>query len=919
MTTLTTPPRPSHSTMKKFFPLRSLSLVAAACALSIAACASDEILGTIDPQNDAGPTFDAGATPDAYRAECGNGVLDPGEPCDDGNKTSGDGCSSTCQVEAASSCPGTTIPLTPAGNARRGSVSDDTSTGASTMASDVCGGGNGKDLVYAFTTDVAGRARVRLDASFAAILAVRKTCAAPSSEVACKQVAPAGGSTEIALPMAANETAYVIVDGTAGQSGAFTIDIEVSAAYCGDGVATYPEQCDDGNTTAGDGCSASCRLEGPDPGVGTCPGIGYTFVGNPAAPKTVSFAGDLSLLSNTMGAFGCGGMLGKDQAYAITPTIDGALSLTLHAQYPNAAVHVRRECFSSATEANCGKTPTGPLHLDFAVSKNQTYTIFVDTESNATFPTGGLYTMELTLSPPSCGDGILQVPEQCDDGNTAAGDGCSATCTLEPYPAGLDTCPGALMTFAGDADVGPLTYRHTASTATLTAAARNCATTNERKDAVYRFVPPFDGWVRARAKGDFNLSLDLKSACVPQSSTNTGTIGACGNADGGNGAEIVQGAVVAGTTYYVVVDGPNTNANLEGPFTLDVELTKAVCGNGRIEGGEACDDGNTTDGDTCSATCQIEPLGNPSRNTCAEAELLDLEEESPGVYATSVKGGNWNLTSNASLAAPCGATTGADAFFKLVPPIDGVLQVDVDATYDITPALRSSDTAACPLVTGAAFLICSNKTSGPGGERFAYPVTTDKHYWIILDSSNLATQRGAFTMDVKLKAEDCGDGVVGGTEECDDGNLANGDGCSATCKLEPLAGANTCPGYAVAITGVGGAVREKVVTLSTASMTSSYSGTCGGSSRDGVIKVTSDITGTMNAQLEALWGSVLYAREICTDGSTQLGCSAFNPQAPNRTLRDLSFPVVAGVPTYLFIDGLSGESGPGTLLITVTP
>ncbi|MBI5041354.1 MAG: DUF4215 domain-containing protein [Gammaproteobacteria bacterium] len=32
-----------------------------------------------------------------------------------------------------------------------------------------------------------------------------------------------------------------------------------------------------------------------------------------------------------------------------------------------------------------------------------------------------------------CGDGVLVVPdEQCDDGNNIDGDGCSATCTLEP-------------------------------------------------------------------------------------------------------------------------------------------------------------------------------------------------------------------------------------------------------------------------------------------------------------------------------------------------------------------------------------------------------------------------------------------------------------------------------------------------------
>lgn len=31
----------------------------------------------------------------------------------------------------------------------------------------------------------------------------------------------------------------------------------------------------------------------------------------------------------------------------------------------------------------------------------------------------------------------------------------------------------------------------------------------------------------------------------------------------------------------------------------------------------------------------------------------------------------------------------------------------------------------------------------------------------------------------------CGNGIVEGTEECDDGNLISGDGCSSTCQIEP--------------------------------------------------------------------------------------------------------------------------------------
>jgi len=39
---------------------------------------------------------------------------------------------------------------------------------------------------------------------------------------------------------------------------------------------------------------------------------------------------------------------------------------------------------------------------------------------------------------PSCGDGLLQAGEQCDDGDTAPGDGCSAACAVEQ----LSACAG---------------------------------------------------------------------------------------------------------------------------------------------------------------------------------------------------------------------------------------------------------------------------------------------------------------------------------------------------------------------------------------------------------------------------------------------------------------------------------------------
>ena len=46
---------------------------------------------------------------------CGNGMVDPGEQCDDGNTISGDGCNALCQFDAPSVDAGTTQPRSDAG------------------------------------------------------------------------------------------------------------------------------------------------------------------------------------------------------------------------------------------------------------------------------------------------------------------------------------------------------------------------------------------------------------------------------------------------------------------------------------------------------------------------------------------------------------------------------------------------------------------------------------------------------------------------------------------------------------------------------------------------------------------------------------------------------------------------------------
>jgi cysteine-rich repeat protein len=55
-----------------------------------------------------------------------------------------------------------------------------------------------------------------------------------------------------------------------------------------------------------------------------------------------------------------------------------------------------------------------------------------------------------------CGDGVVGGGEECDDGGTAAGDGCSPTCTVEPPPADCGpTIDGEHYAASGDATYLP--------------------------------------------------------------------------------------------------------------------------------------------------------------------------------------------------------------------------------------------------------------------------------------------------------------------------------------------------------------------------------------------------------------------------------------------------------------------------------
>lgn len=76
--------------------------------------------------------------------------------------------------------------------------------------------------------------------------------------------------------------------------------------------------------------------------------------------------------------------------------------------------------------------------------------------------------------------------------------------------------------------------------------------------------------------------------------------------------EDLTGTGLTAGTYYIELTRSSSTDTDGGDYQLAVTSEVPVCGNSTIEAGETCDDGNTTGGDGCSATCAFETAATNS-------------------------------------------------------------------------------------------------------------------------------------------------------------------------------------------------------------------------------------------------------------------------------------------------------------------
>lgn len=228
---------------------------------------------------------------------------------------------------------------------------------------------------------------------------------------------------------------------------------------------------------------------------------------------------------------------------------------------------------------------------------------------------------------------------------------------------------------------------------------------------------------------------------------------------------------------------------------INEEGPACMCGDGFVSGTEACDDGNTLDGDGCTSQCKIPGCGNGQKEPSEECddENADNTDACTSQCKTATCGdgyvqvgvescddGNTNETDACTtqcVNARCG---------------DGIIQTGVETCDDGNGDNTDACTTWClPPLCGDGFVIVGVEgcDDGDGDDTDACLSTCEAascgdgfvHIDVEqCDDGNLDESDACLSGCLNAT---CGDGILHvGVEECDDGNADNTDACTTFCK-----------------------------------------------------------------------------------------------------------------------------------------
>ena len=593
-----------------------------ACALVVVGCANKPaahecVSGIVCPD----PLQCAAVQAVCISNSCGNGIVDPGEVCDDGNIMDGDGCSGDCK--SAEACGDHVV------NTEAGEVCDDGNNVDGDGCSHDCKSleqcGNGIVDINEICDDgnthngTCGDGHV-CDSNADCTVG---SCTPDGCASDCKSNETCGNGIK--------DLGEVCDDGHA--PGGCEDDCQHGVG-CGNGVLDSGEECDDGNLINTDDCSANCKINVCGDGIVDSTGITHHETCDPGSNGVAVETAGCNIDCTTPS---CGD--GKVNTHFLPDGVHGEQcdlgTVSAVNQNKDSA-----DCTAACQVNVCGdgKQDTTGTRTEGCDDGNR-----IDTDA-----------CRNDCKAATCGDGIVQVPsaEQCDDGNTNDLDGCRNNCTFA---------------FCGDGaqDNGEAcdpTAPHVGSDHNGNILCNSDCTVSACGDGKLN--------THAGETCDDGNTSD-NDGCLSSSTTAATTckVAQCGDGkiftgveqcDTGNTTD-TSGCYAAKCTFSSCGDG-HTNiaageACDEGPLNgtpghCNAFCQNPSCGNGLIDNGEQCDVTGHPDTSACDSDCSLPACGDGHLNTAFKPDGTHAEQCDNGINNTN----DADCPYNTSCANRCSTT-----------------------------------------------------------------------------------------------------------------------------------------------------------------------------------------------------------------------------------------------------------------------
>jgi cysteine-rich repeat protein len=288
-------------------------------------------------------TFDAGSVSTGTDPLCGNGLVDPGEGCDDGNRLSSDGCSAGCtletQVGGGRGClDATPVRLVPIAGGQQGALLQASGTQTGDLSSSCTLAGT-----QTFALQLSGRARVSAASS------VRVSMRGPQctiDELVC-------GDTVTTGVLERGEHVLAVLTGGGTPKIQLSVSPVKTTSWCGDGIVDGSEECDDGNASEFDGCTSTCALKVQTPSATCLDASLLTLSPTGAGTYGARFSSSGSQTGDALSRPSCFPAATRTNIFQVELTAPGALRVDVTSGATELAIGIFSGTCQASTQRAC--------------------------------------------------------------------------------------------------------------------------------------------------------------------------------------------------------------------------------------------------------------------------------------------------------------------------------------------------------------------------------------------------------------------------------------------------------------------------------------------------------------------------------------------------------------------------------------